>query len=189
MILVYLGSKLILIRYHMPGRLLHGSVLMSYHHNLMPIAWSLLIDSAIFAAIYSHKPYLFGLHAIGAGAIGLITIVTSFNSLLNGIPQNNPMRTHKLLGTFLYGLIVLQILLGILWWICRSSPKRSSLSLKLKKIHKVVGYSLALLAKVQVLYMIPSTDKMFWFNLLWDIASIAFLIYSKKSRTDSESNP
>ena len=85
MILGRFESKLILIRY-MPGRLLHGSLLMSYHHKLMPIAWSLLIDSAIFAAIYSHKPYLFGLHAIGAGAIGLTTIITSFNSLLNGIP-------------------------------------------------------------------------------------------------------
>jgi hypothetical protein len=174
----------------MPGRLLHtGSLLMSYHHKLMPMAWSLLIDSAIFAAIYSHKPYLFGLHAIGAGAIGLITIITSFNSLLKGIPQNNPMRTHKLLGAFLYGLIVFQIIVGIFSWVCRSSPKRSNLSLKLKKIHKFVGFSLSLLAKLQVLYIIPSTDKMFWFNLLWDIASIAFLIYSKKARVNSESNP
>ena len=99
------------------------------------------------------------------------------------------MRTHKLLGAFLYGLIVLQIIVGILWWVCRSNPKRSGISLKLKKIHKVVGYSLALLAKVQVLYIIPSTNKMFWFNLLWDVASIVFLIYSKKFRTNSESNP
>ena len=95
---------------------------MEYHHKLMPFAWSVFIDASILAALYSHKPYAFPLHVIGAVLTGAITIITSFSSFLNGIPPpGNPMRTHKLTGTFLYLLIMVQIIIGILWWVTRSS--------------------------------------------------------------------
>jgi hypothetical protein len=110
----------------MPIRLLHGAALMEYHHKLMPFAWSIFIDVSIFAALYSHKPYALTTHVIGAATTGAITIVTSFASFLKGIPSpGNPMRTHKLTGFLLYCLIATQIIIGILWWFMRTSPKGS----------------------------------------------------------------
>jgi cytochrome b561 len=163
---------------------------MEYHHKFMPFTWSILIDAAIFAAIYSQKPYFFALHAIGAAAIGTITIVTSFSSFLNGIPPpGNPMRTHKMVGSFLYLLIILQVIVGVLWWLIRSSPKQSELSNKLKKLHKTIGYSLAIIAKLQVLYILSPKTILFWFNLLWDLISIALLIRLKRSKNQSEARP
>lgn len=106
----------------MLSRLLHGGVFMEYHHKLMPFAWSIFIDTSILAALYSHKPYAFPAHVIGAVLTGTITIVTSFSSFLNGIPPpGNPMRAHKLTGAFLYVLILVQIIVGILSWLIRSS--------------------------------------------------------------------
>lgn len=106
----------------MLNRLLHGSSMIQYHHKLMPLTWSIFIDISILAALYSHKPFAFPVHVIGANLAGIITIVTSFASFLNGIPPvGDPMRLHKQIGTFLYMLIVTQILLGILWYIVRSS--------------------------------------------------------------------
>lgn len=174
----------------MPNRLLHGSTLMNYHHKLMPFAWSLLIDASIFAAINSNRPYFFAAHAIGAVTIGAITIITSFNSFLKGIPAaGNPMRTHKLMGSFIYLLILAQIIIGILWRLIRSSPKQSKWSLKLKKMHKTLGYSLAIVAKLQVLLILPPSGMLFWFNLIWNITSIALLIHSKRTEIKASSKP
>ena len=106
----------------MPTRILHGSILMSYHHKLMPFAWSLFIDAAIFAAIFSHKPYFLSLHVVGAVLVGGASIVTSFQSFLKGIPtEPGMMRTHKMVGVSLYILITLQLSIGILGWVMRSS--------------------------------------------------------------------
>lgn len=106
----------------MSARLLHGSVLITYHHKLMPFAWSIFIDAAIFAAIFSHKPYFLSLHAIGAFLVGGASIVTSFQSFLKGIPtEPGTMRNHKMVGVTLYVLITLQVCIGILWWLIRSS--------------------------------------------------------------------
>jgi hypothetical protein len=167
----------------MPNRLLHGSVLMEYHHKLMPFAWSLLIDASIFAAIYSHRPFLFAGHVVGAVAIGAVSIITSFSSFLKGIPEaGNPMRTHKMIGVLIYLLIICQVMLGITWWIVRSSPKLSKWSIKLKKMHTIIGYSLAIIAKIQVLLILPASGMLFWFNLIWNLASLTLFIRSKTSK-------
>lgn len=139
----------------MVNRLLHGNLMMQYHHKLMPFAWSIFIDISILAAIYSHKPFAFPVHVVGAVLTGMITIATSFSSFLKGIPPvGNPMRLHKQIGTFLYMLIVSQIFIGILWYFMKSSLKKSKLSLIFKKMHKIIGYSIALVAKFQVLYIL-----------------------------------
>lgn len=167
----------------MSNRLLHGTSFMSYHHKIMPFAWSLLIDASILAALYSHKPHLLNFHAIGATAIGAITIITSFSSFIKGIPPvGNPMRTHKIIGSAVYLLVLVQIVLGILWRTFRSRSKGSQMSLYLEKMHKAVGYSLAFIAKFQVLYILPSSDGLFWFNLIWDLTAIILLIRAKKTK-------
>lgn len=174
----------------MVNRLLHGSIMIQYHHKLMPFAWSVFIDLSILAAIYSHKSFALTLHVIGATLAGIITIATSFPSFIKGIPPvGDPMRLHKQIGTFLYMLIVSQIILGIMWYIMRSRSKGSQCSLILKKMHKTIGYSIASVAKFQVLYILGSDTLLFWFNLIWDIILLFAVVRKKRSATKSQSYP
>lgn len=153
---------------------------MAYHHTLMPFAWSILIDLSIFAAIYSRKPFMFSLHAIGAFLAGFTSIATSFSSFLKGIPPpGDDMRFHKQLGSFMYLLIIVQFSLGIIWWRIRTQKNSSKWTIWMKKIHTTLGYCLALIGKVQVLNILSSEGKLFWFNLIWDTVVIFILIRTK----------
>ena len=168
----------------MPMRLLHGGSLMGYHHTLMPFAWSIFIDLSIFAAIYTRKPYMFSVHAIGAFLVGFVSIATSFSSFLKGIPPpGSEMRFHKQLGSLMYLLIIVQICLGIVWWRIRRMKNSSKWTIWMKKIHTTLGYCLALTGKIQVLKILSPEEKLFWFNLIWDIVAIFILIRSKLAKT------
>lgn len=174
----------------MPIRLLHGSSLMDYHHKIMPFAWCILIDASIFAALLPHRKNARYIHAFGATLVGVISIITSFSSFLRGIPApGNPMRTHKLTGVLLYLLITSQIIVGILGWLIKSSQQKSEWSLKIKKVHQIIGYLIAIVAKLQVLWILPSSTILFWFNLFWNLITGYLFIRHKRHNVEAQSRP
>jgi hypothetical protein len=56
-------------------------------------------------------------------------------------------------------------------------------------MHKALGYTIAVIAKLQVLFILPSSGFLFWFNLLWDLITIILLIRAKKSKERCEKSP
>lgn len=56
-------------------------------------------------------------------------------------------------------------------------------------MHKIVGYTVAIIAKLQVLYILPSESMLFWFNLIWNITTVISLIKAKRSKVKCGSNP
>jgi len=132
---------------------------MGYHHKFMPFIWSIFSDISIFMAYYKYKQYTQIIHAIGGILICVISIATSLPTFLKkGIPAfDSPMRMHYIFGILLYGVMALQMILGILIRVMRYYPKSTTIILlKLNKMHKYVGLTLALLSKLQVLKILPT---------------------------------
>lgn len=127
---------------------------MDYHILLMPYFWSILIDIGIYLPFYVPPKYTIILHVIFTSIVSLTTMVTASQGLyLKGIPSiSDSMFFHKLIGVVIFALIVMQIILGVLSKLNKSSQTMSSSQvLKLRKVHTYCGYFIVLLAKLQVL--------------------------------------
>ena len=176
----------------MTTRFLHSvatNTLIQYHHQIMPYTWTLLSDITILAAIYPQHKYTFLAHVIGAVLTCTLTIGTSFESFLRGIPESGPFRVHKLVGSSVYFMMLLQIMLGICSKVLRSSRAKSIHTYKFKRLHKILGYIIAIVGKFQVLYILDASSILYQFNMIWNIFTILFLIHKKTSKKALESSP
>ena len=89
----------------------------------MPYLWSILIDIGVFLPFYVPPKYTVILHAICTTIVSAATLMTAGPELvLNGLPQwSDELFFHKLLGTFIFALIIMQIVLGIISKLNKSS--------------------------------------------------------------------
>lgn len=175
-------------------RVLHAmalSSLMDFHIAFMPYIWSIVIDIALFLPFYVHQKYSILIHALLTSFVVAFTVITSSKSWSHGIPPpTDKMHFHKLFGVIIFGIVLLQMILGII-----SKLSKSSNSMKpqqvyyLRKIHTYLGYTIALMGKFQVLKILKSTHFAYWFNLLWNIASISLFIYRKMTQERLSSDP
>ena len=85
------------------------------------------------------------------------TLYTSLPSLIkNGI--NRKHHLHYLIGVIIYGVMGLQLILGVVKFGLVFFNKGNSLVIYIiKSIHKYIGYGLALLCKVQIFLILSPT--------------------------------
>jgi hypothetical protein len=137
---------------------------------MMPYLWTVVIDVAIFFAIYKFKPYAVYVHALLGLFVGLTTLFTALPILINeGIPveeDESYEQRHFIIGLVAIILILLQLLLGILSKVLQiiswSHPYLIYFS---NIIHKYLGYGLIILCKVQVFLILNLDEELvstFW---------------------------
>lgn len=101
--------------------------LMDFHIAFMPYVWSILIDTALFLPFYVHSKYSIPVHALLTSLALGITVLTSSNSWTHGIPPpSNPMHFHKLFGVIIFGVATLQMILGLISKLSKSSKSMKS---------------------------------------------------------------
>lgn len=175
-------------------RVLHAMALnslMDFHIAFMPFIWSIVIDLALFLPFYVHSKYSVVIHALLTSFAVMFTVLTSSKSWTHGIPPpSDKMHFHKLFGVIIFGVVLLQIILGIVSKLSKSSNNMKPQQVYyLRKAHTYLGYTIALMTKLQVLKILKSTHFAYWFNLFWNIASISLFIYRKISQQRLSSSP
>lgn len=120
----------------------------------MLYGWTVLVDIIILLAFYEYRKYTKIIHTVlGLGLIAT-TVITSMPSLVkNGISAKRFQ--HYLMGVIIYGVMGLQLLLGVIKFGFIYLNKGNSFAIYvIKIIHKYLGYALAITAKVQVFLII-----------------------------------
>lgn len=56
------------------------------HFQLMPLVWTILIDITTLAALHTYKTTSMIFHFIGAAMTILLTVYTSLDLLMEGVP-------------------------------------------------------------------------------------------------------
>lgn len=105
------------------------------------------------------------------------TLYTSLPSLIkNGI--NRKHHLHYLTGVVIYGVMGLQLILGVAKFGLVYFNKGNSLVIYIiKSIHKYIGYGLALLCKTQILFILSPTRSEYSILIGWEIAIIIIFFY------------
>lgn len=127
------------------------------HKLFMLYAWTILADIMVLLAFYEYRRYTKIIHSILGIGIIVTTVVTSIPSLIkNGISQKHFQ--HYLTGVILYGVMGLQLLLGIIKFGLIFFNKGNSLTIYIIKIiHKYLGYALVIASKVQIFLILKPT--------------------------------
>jgi hypothetical protein len=85
--------------------------------------------------------------------------------------------------------MLVQIICGIISKVIRSKRSKSIHAFKFKKLHKIIGYLIAIIGKFQVLYILDASSNLYQFNIIWNIISILFLLHKKTNRVTLQSSP
>lgn len=136
----------------------------------MLYGWTVLVDIMVLLAFYEYRRYTKIIHSIlGAGLIAT-TLATSVQSLIkNGI---NPKRfQHYLMGVIIYGVMGLQLLLGVVKFGLIFFNKGNSFGIYIiKAVHKYLGYALVITCKVQTFLILSSKRTEYSVLIGWEIA-------------------
>ena len=156
------------------------------HQCGLTIAWSLVVNVAIVAATLRYDKVALIIHALLAWTILIVTYVLitfllaqyGFNVALF---DTWSMMAHGIIGVALLGFIVIQVAGGMA---CKMFQNNKSIDIhKLKimrNLHRAMGYFLAILYKILILYA--------WYNyiesyftalLVWELFWIALLFEIK----------
>lgn len=157
--------------------------LMKFHKSLMSYFWSIAIDIAIFLPFLVQYKYSLIIHMVLGGLVALTTIVTSWKSMLRGLPPvENHMYFHKLFGMIICGLVLIQVLLGLISYLIKATKKTSPfLVLYIRWAHTYIGYAIAIMAKIQTINFLYPDTPLYWFNVIWNILFI--IVYLKRAFT------
>jgi hypothetical protein len=151
------------------------------HQCGLTVAWSLLINVAIIAAILRQDKIAMIMHLVAGWAI-LITTYTmilllliplGFNVSLKGTWE---MEAHGVMGLILLGLIVIQVVGGMMAKLLLKGKSMDMQKLRiLRRCHHFLGYLLAVVYKVvlmwawhlnSTLYSLIAWE-LFWFTLFF----------------------
>jgi hypothetical protein len=147
----------------------------------MPYLWTIAINFIIFFALYNYRKYAILIHMVGGLGIAITSFILSLPILFQtDFPDTvSVARTHYIIGTTIMILILIQAVLGILGKLLNVFKIASLHIYRINKIHLFLGYTLALLCKVQI-YLIMSTDQAkYWGFLAQDIAFVLLFTIRK----------
>jgi hypothetical protein len=125
----------------------------------MLYGWTVLVDVIVLLAFYQYRKYTKIIHTIlGIGLIAT-TLATSIPSLIkNGISQKRFQ--HYLTGVIIFGVMGLQLILGVIKFALICFNKGSSFAIYIiKAIHKYLGYALVIVCKVQTFLILSSARR------------------------------
>jgi hypothetical protein len=153
---------------------------LSLHINSMPFIWSIAIDITIFLAFYKYRPYAQWLHVLGGIICAALTLTTSLPTLLElpTLSPNDPHYYHYVIGIMLYIMMFSQIILGGLSRVFRLvSTIKSIYIYRINKVHMVLGYTLAVLAKMQVMLILNHMYLEDIYNARYEYNSLIFNVF------------
>ncbi len=152
--------------------------LMTFHKALMPYFWSIVIDIAIFLPFLVQYKYSLIIHMVLGAIVAVTSIVTSWQSMMRGLPPSGTrMYFHKLFGMIILGLVLIQVILGLISFLIKATKKTSPhVVLYIRWAHTYIGYVIALMCKVQTINFLKGGSPLYWFNLIWDIFFILFYL-------------
>ena len=103
--------------------------------------------------------------------------------MLRGLPPvGTRMHFHKLFGMIICGLIVIEVVIGLISYLIKATKKTSPhLVLYIRWAHTYLGYALAIMCKIQTINFLKGGSPLYWFNLIWDVFFI--IIYLKRTFT------
>lgn len=147
------------------------------HKLFMLYSWTILSDIIVLLAFYEYRRYTKLIHSILGSGLILTTIITSIPSLIkNGFHTKH--LAHYVIGVMVYGIMGLQLLLGVAKFGLIYFNKGSSLSIYvIKIIHKYLGYGLVVLAKVQIFIFVDPERIEYSALLGWEIAVGVIFFY------------
>ena len=143
----------------------------------MLYGWTIVADIIIILAFYEYRKYAKIIHAVVGTAIVVTTLVTSLPSLIkNGFKTKH--LTHYIIGVVIYGMMGLQLLLGVLKFLMVFFNKGNpSAAYVMKVVHKWFGYVLLILCKVQVFIILAKDRPEYSYLLGWEFGVAFILIY------------
>ncbi len=158
------------------------------HKDTLYFLWGPIMNLVLFFSFYAYRPYAILIHSISGFLIGVFTMSISFPILIQqGFPLfEDPLFKHFTIGSIIMLMITLTLIFGILLRVMNVYNFTSSKIVKMKLIHKVIGYLTLLLAKS--LYLIVSDlrgRRDYFYGLLgMDIATIILIIIRKTTFPD-----
>lgn len=153
------------------------------HMELIHYFWGPVMNFSIILALYSYRKYANILHGLLSLAISIFSLVISLNILVH---YGWPKSTSKLSPHFIIGFTaMMSILLTIafsltmkLLIICKSS---SVWILRLRLMHKVMGYLTMMVAKANYYYIFNwfKMDNYFWGFMAMDVTTAILIVIRK----------
>lgn len=143
----------------------------------MLYGWTVLADVMVLLAFYEYRKYTKVTHTIlGIGLIAT-TLATSIPSLIkHGISKRRFQ--HYMMGVIIYGVMGLQLILGVIKFGLIYFNKGNSLAIYIiKAIHKYLGYALVIVCKVQVFLMLSSARNEYNILIGWEIVVGVIFFY------------
>lgn len=143
----------------------------------MLYGWTIVADLIIILAYYEYRKYTKVIHALVGTGIVVTTLITSLPSLIkNGFKTKH--LTHYIIGVVIYGMMGFQLLLGFIKFIMVFFNKGNPFLLYVMKVaHKLLGYVLLILCKVQVFLILTKDRAEYSYLLGWECGVALILIY------------
>lgn len=157
------------------------------HKNFMPFLWGPIFNVSIFLIRYYYGKLTLLIHVL----IGLLAIIYTLSTSIP-IAQTAPidslavqyyqlyksadLPSHYRVGVACFFLISGEVILGILTRIFNTRHARSLIILRMKRIHKILGYIVVILCKANI-YIINFNK--YYGILIQDIAFVIIFILCK----------
>lgn len=122
------------------------------HKLLLPYMFSFVLDIAIFFALYQYRRYAIIVHAVIAALCVLTALITTLSLVIKlQIPSEDSLQSHAIMGVVVLILIMMQLTVGMISKVLQCISHNASCGIfLLNRVHKINGYILALLGKVEV---------------------------------------
>jgi hypothetical protein len=120
------------------------------HQVLLPYLLTFVLDVGIYFALYQYRRYAILVHACICAICTVTVVSTSLTMLIQGkFPSDESTQKHVIIGIIITVAILIQISCGIVSRIlqCMSNHSSNGIFL-LNRVHRVLGFSLALLCKI-----------------------------------------
>jgi hypothetical protein len=170
-----------------------GPLTSNIHQIGQTIAWSVLLNISVVAINLKHKGFSLPLHSILGWVILALTYIDilvfliplGFN--LSVVNSGTLLYVHGIIGLCMIAFVVMQLAGGVLIRLQLGNKSANQALLdKVKKGHKLFGYFLALIYKINILISWAPTWAVVGILVLWEVIFIALMINFKWRRPQLE---
>lgn len=154
------------------------------HEKAMHILWGPVINFSIILAMYSYRRYAMILHAFISTFVTIFSLIISLEILVfigGFVPKTNKHYDHECIGFTAMLLVMIQVILGILMKVFNCFNFSSNLIHKLSIAHRLLGYALTVLCKVNYYREIKKEENpdAYYGLLFMDIVTAALILGRK----------
>ena len=156
------------------------------HQDCTSVVWVILLNVSIVLAACQHDKVAAIAHMVFGWIIFLYSCIFVLSILVPYGFNQSPASgwifySHAVVGVLLFGLIVLQVLLGVLTYVLKRTAQMPLTPIKIiRHCHQFLGYIMHVMYNVQVLVAWhPDSKKFFYGFLAWDLFWFVLWIFVK----------